>query len=83
MAFLTGLQAMTVQAVVQADAAMLGSGHSILAQGPMSGDPAAAGLGLTYLARGADGAERVVAFALRCADGELQAVSARRVQSDR
>lgn len=74
-AFLNGLEALTVQALLVPDAAMIGSDHGFLAQGPMTGAEDAAGLGLGYLAQGEAGAERVVAFRLRCADGTTMAFS--------
>ena len=75
-AFLSGLNGITVQAMIQAEAAMAGSDHGILAQGPMNGDETVAGLSLSYLARSPADAERLVAFRLRCADGDAAAFSA-------
>lgn len=75
-AFLSGLGAVTVQALVAPAAAMAGSDHGFLAQGPMTGAETAAGLGLGYRAQGEDGSASVVAFRLRCADGDTVAYSA-------
>ena len=74
-AFLNGHAGLTVQAMIQAEAAMAGSDHGVLAQGPMTGDETQAGLSLGYLARSPEDTERVVAFRLRCADGETLACS--------
>jgi hypothetical protein len=67
--FLSGLEALTVQAMLVPEPAMAGSDHGFLAQGPMTGDDAAAGLSLGYLARSPGGAARVVAFRLRRSGG--------------
>ena len=75
-AFLSGLGAITVQALLAPAGPRAGSDHGILAQGPMTGVETAAGLGLGYRATGEDGAERVLAFRLRCADGDTVAYSA-------
>lgn len=75
-AFLGGLPALTVQAVLAPEPAMAGSDRGFLAQGPMTGDDEAAGLSLSYLARSPAGVEAVVAFRLRCADGDAAAFSA-------
>jgi len=80
-AFLSGLGALTVQAVVQADATMIASDHGILAQGPMNGTDAAAGVTLQYLARAADGTANVVQFKLNCTDGGAFVLSAAQAQS--
>jgi hypothetical protein len=80
-AFLSGLGAVTVQAVVQANAAMVGSDHGILAQGPMNGTDAAAGVTLQYLAKAADGSANVVQFKLNCTDGGTTVLSEAQAQS--
>ena len=73
--FLSGLSALTVQALMAPDAAMVGSNHGILAQGPMNGTDASAGLTLQYLATVADGTRNVIHFKLTCGDGAAFVVS--------
>ena len=67
--FLSGLNALTVQALVRPDAAMVGSSHGILAQGPMNGSDTAAGVTLQYLATTTDSSRNVIHFKLACSDG--------------
>ena len=78
--FLSGLGALTVQALTIPDGAMVGSNSGFLAQGPMSGGDAAAGLTMQYLAQSADGTTNVVHFKLNCADGAAFAVSGAKAQ---
>ena len=73
--FLSGVSALTVQAVVAPDAAMVGSSHGILAQGPMNGSDASAGLALQYLASSADGTRNAIHFKVTCGDGAAFVVS--------
>jgi hypothetical protein len=62
--------ALTVQALIRADAAMVGSNHGILAQGAMNGTDASAGLILQYLASSGT-APNVVHFKIRPATAHL------------
>ena len=74
--------AITVQALIRPDAAMVGSSHGVLAQGAMNGADASAGLILQYLASNA-GASNVVHFKIRCSDGATHVMSAAGAHSDR
>ena len=79
-AFLSGVSALTVQALVAPAAAMVGSSHGILAQGPMNGTDAAAGLTLQYLAATADGTRNTIHFKVACSDGAAFVVGGADVQ---
>jgi Bacterial Ig domain/Domain of unknown function (DUF2341) len=74
-AFLSGLSAVTVQALVSPDAAMIGSSHGILAQGPMDGTDASAGLILQYLAQTGSGTANTIHFKVNCSDGAAFVIS--------
>ena len=78
--FLGGRTALTVQAMVSADASMVGSSHGILAQGPMDGTDGSAGLVLQYLAQAGDGTPNVVHFKVICADGAAYVLSGANAQ---
>ena len=74
--FLDGHDALTVQAVIAADAAMVGSDHGILSQCAMGEVEFAAGLNLDFLSRTTSGATNVINFRVRCTDGGTYTLSA-------
>ncbi len=80
-AFLSGLGALTVQALTVPDASMVGSSHGILGQGPMDGTDASAGLILQYLAQSGDGTPNVIHFKVACSDGASFVLSGTQTQS--
>ena len=73
--FLSGHAALTVQALIAPDAATVGSNHGVLAQGPMNGTDASAGLALQYLAQSGDGTRNVIHFKVAASDGAAFVVS--------
>lgn len=81
-AFLSGLGALTVQALVLPNAATVGSSRGILAQGPMNGSDASAGLALQYVANEPD-ARNAIQFRLACSDGATFVTSAADAQAAR
>ncbi len=81
--FLDGLGALCVQAVVRADAAILGTRDArILLQGDPAASPGQLGLDLFYDSSGYfGGAPRTVKFALMTTDGSVQIEGPGRIQS--
>ncbi|HEX6012081.1 MAG TPA: DUF2341 domain-containing protein, partial [Geminicoccaceae bacterium] len=78
--FLAGHAALTVQAVTTPDASMLSSNHGLLAQGPMDGTDAGAGLTLQYLQQSGSGTPNVIHFKLACSDGNAFVLSGANAQ---
>jgi hypothetical protein len=74
--FLAGRSAITVQAMVAADASMVGSDHGWLAQGPMDGTDGSAGLIMQYLPQSNSGTAKVIHFKVACSDGQAFVLSA-------
>jgi hypothetical protein len=74
--FLDGHAALTVQALLDADPAMVGSDHGLLSQCAMGEVEFTAGLNLDLLSRTTGGAANVINFRVRCTDGGTYTLSA-------
>jgi hypothetical protein len=74
--FLNGHEALTAQALVNADAAMVGSDRGILCQCAMGEAEFQAGLNLDLLSRTTSGVANTINFRVRCSDGGTFSLSA-------
>lgn len=73
--FQSGLSALTVQAIVKADASIVGTNAGILTEGSITGSDSSAGITLQYLASSASGVDNVVHFKARSSDGNAFVLS--------
>ena len=73
--FQNGLSEFTIQAIIKADATIVGTDSGILTEGTITGSDGQAGITLQYLASSAGGTPNIIHFKARCTDGNTFVLS--------